>query len=121
MNSIQNHICLIKSDFAYSIELYAKRFFYGLLWLSPNWSLQYQILSKCMIIFYYIFSIFGFYKIKNKFLLMFNFLAPFILTLPYILDGNQRFVTHAYVFITPITAIGFYAFLRNFLKLKNLP
>ncbi len=120
MNSIKNHICLIKNDFLYSIELYTKRFFYGLLWISPNWSLQYQILSKCMITFYYTFAIFGLSKNRDRLLLLSNFFAPFALTLPYILDGNQRFVTHAYIFITPIAGLGFYLFLRNFLKLKIL-
>ena len=46
MNSIKNHLCMIFSDLDYSLELYSKRFLYGIFWISPNWSIQYQILSK---------------------------------------------------------------------------
>ena len=44
MNSIKNHLCMIFSDLDYSLELYSKRFLYGIFWISPNWSIQYQIL-----------------------------------------------------------------------------
>ena len=119
MNSIKNHLCMIFSDLDYSLELYSKRFLYGIFWISPNWSIQYQILSKTMLVFYYVFLIYGFKKNINNLIYILNFIAPFLLVLPYILDGNQRFVTHAYIFITPIAGIGFYVFLNKYFKWKN--
>ena len=119
MNSIKNHLCMIFSDLDYSLELYSKRFLYGIFWISPNWSIQYQILSKTMLIFYYVFLIYGFKKNRNNLIYILNFIAPFLLVLPYILDGNQRFVTHAYIFITPIAGSGFYVFLNKYFKWKN--
>ena len=119
MNSLKSHFCMIKNDFIYSLELYSKRFIYGFFWISPHWSFQYQVLSKCMIIFYYLFSIFKFKENQNKLLLLSNFFAPFFLILPYILDGNQRFVTHAYIFITPLAGMGFYLFFNFIMKFRN--
>ena len=72
-----------------------------------------------MLVFYYVFLIYGFKKNINNLIYILNFIAPFLLVLPYILDGNQRFVTHAYIFITPIACIGFYVFLNKYFKWKN--
>jgi hypothetical protein len=115
MNSIKNHLCMMANYPKYSLELYSKRLIYGLLWISPSWSIQYQIISKMMLLFYYFFLLFGL-KNKNNVFLLVNFIAPFILTLPYILDGDQRFVTFSYIFLTPLTVAGLCFFLKKYFK-----
>ena len=114
-NSLKNHLCMIVNYPVYSIELYSTRLLYGLFWISPFWSLQYQIISKVMLFFYYFFLFFGLKKNEHSIFFLINFVSPFILTLPYILDGDQRFVTHAYIFLTPLSATGFYYFLKKYL------
>ncbi len=118
MNSLKNHFCMIINYPKYSLELYSKRLTYGLFWISPSFSLQYQIISTLMLFFYYFFLLFGL-KSKNNIFLLINFISPFVLTLPYILDGDQRFITHSYIFLTPLTAAGFYYFINKFSNFLN--
>ena len=118
MNSLKNHFCIITNYPQYSLELYSKRLIYGLFWISPSFSLQYQIISILMLFFYYFFLLFGLNN-RNNILLLINFISPFILTLPYILDGDQRFITHSYIFLTPLTAAGLYFFVSKFFNFLN--
>lgn len=118
MNSLKNHSCMLTKYPQYSLELYSKRFIYGLFWISPSFSLQYQIISILMLFFYYFFLLFGLNN-KNNVLLLANFISPFILTLPYILDGDQRFITHSYIFLTPLTATGLYYFIIKLFNFLN--
>ena len=118
MNSLKNHFCMLTNYPQYSLELYSKRLIYALFWISPSFSLQYQIVSILMLFFYYFFLLFGLNN-KNNILLLINFISPFILTLPYILDGDQRFITHSYIFLTPLTASGIYYFIIKFFNFLN--
>jgi hypothetical protein len=117
-NSINNHFCSIKDNPTYMFELYLKRFFFTFFWINKDFSIQYQILSGFMILVYYSFFILAFLKLRNKFenfyFFSICFLLPFIIIIPFIIDGNQRYITHAYVFLTPIVINSLAIFYKKF-------
>ena len=117
-NSINNHFCSIKNNPIYMFELYLKRFCFAFFWINKDFSLQYQIFSGFMILVYYGFFIIAFLKLRNKFKSFYFFsicfLLPFIIIIPFIIDGNQRYITHAYVFLTPIVINSLTIFYKKF-------
>ncbi len=122
-NSINNHICSIKNNPIYMFELYLKRFCFAFFWINKDFSLQYQILSGFMILVYYVSFFTAFLRLRNKiesfYFFSICFLLPFIIIIPFIIDGNQRYITHAYIFLTPIVINSLVFFYKKFLEYKK--